>query len=83
MEGDLDASDVHSNTFAMQWPPGSRAIHEFPEVDRAGWFDLDTARRKLLAGQVEFVDRLFDLLGDNRNAPSTPGGSRAPRHGSR
>jgi predicted NUDIX family NTP pyrophosphohydrolase len=62
VEGDLDVSEVRSNTFAMEWPPRSGRTAEFPEVDRAGWFDLATARRKLLPGQVGFLDRLEELL---------------------
>ena len=38
LEGDLDADAVRSNTFAMQWPPRSGRMQEFPEVDRAEWF---------------------------------------------
>lgn len=58
IEGDLDASQIKSNTFTMEWPRGSGAQREFPEVDRADWFDLESARRKLVKGQVPFVDRL-------------------------
>jgi predicted NUDIX family NTP pyrophosphohydrolase len=61
VEGDVEVDEVHSNTFPMEWPPRSGRTQEFPEVDRAGWFDLDTARRKLLKGQVAFLDRLADL----------------------
>jgi predicted NUDIX family NTP pyrophosphohydrolase len=56
--GDLDVTEIQSNTFALEWPPGSGRIEEFPEVDRAEWFDVETARRKLVKGQVEFLDRL-------------------------
>jgi predicted NUDIX family NTP pyrophosphohydrolase len=63
LEGDADVSDVRSNTFEMEWPPRSGRTQEFPEVDRAGWFDLDTARRKLLRGQVGFLDRLTEIQG--------------------
>lgn len=62
LEGDLDVTGVRSNTFTMEWPPGSGATHEFPEIDRAGWFDLETARRRLLPGQVRFINRLSELL---------------------
>jgi predicted NUDIX family NTP pyrophosphohydrolase len=62
IEGDLDVSDVRSNTFEMEWPPRSGRTQEFPEVDRAGWFGFDEARRKLLRGQVGFLDRLEELL---------------------
>jgi len=57
--GDLDPATVVSNTFTMQWPPRSGTRQEFPEVDRAGWFDPDTAREKLLGAQCELVDRLL------------------------
>jgi predicted NUDIX family NTP pyrophosphohydrolase len=62
LQGHLDLGDVRSNTFTMEWPPGSGATREFPEVDRAGWFGLEFARRKLTAGQAGFIDRLSDLL---------------------
>ena len=60
--GDLDVSQVTSNTFEIEWPPRSGKMRKFPEVDRAGWFDLAMARRKLLPAQREFVDRLESLL---------------------
>ena len=62
VQGDVDVTDVRSNTFEMEWPPRSGRTQEFPEVDRAGWFDLETARTKLLRGQLGFIDRLSDLL---------------------
>lgn len=66
VEGDLDVAEVRSNTFTMEWPPRSGRTAEFPEVDRAGWFDVATAREKLVPGQVPFVDRLKELLGEGR-----------------
>jgi len=63
VEGDLDVSDVHSNTFELEWPPRSGRMQEFPEVDRAEWFDLETARRKLVKGQVALLDLLVERLG--------------------
>jgi predicted NUDIX family NTP pyrophosphohydrolase len=62
VEGDVDVRGVRSNTFEMEWPPRSGRTQEFPEVDRAGWFDPDEARRKLLRGQVGFLDRLAEQL---------------------
>ena len=62
VEGEVDVSDVRSNTFTMEWPPRSGRTAEFPEVDRAGWFDLETARRKLLRGQLGLLDRFAELL---------------------
>jgi predicted NUDIX family NTP pyrophosphohydrolase len=60
-EGDLDAAAVRSNTFTMEWPPRSGRTAEFPEIDRAAWFDVETAREKLLSAQVELLDRLQPL----------------------
>ena len=62
-EGDCDAERIVSNTFSMEWPPRSGRTAEFPEVDRAGWFDLPTARRKINPAQVGFLDQLEELLG--------------------
>ena len=57
--GDLDPAAITGGSFTMEWPPRSGRRQEFPEVDRAGWFDPDTARQKLLAAQAELVDRLL------------------------
>ena len=57
-EGDCDPEAVHSNTFTMEWPPRSGRQQEFPEIDRAEFFDLATAREKLLASQVPLLDEL-------------------------
>ena len=57
-EGDLDADAISSGTFPLEWPPRSGRVQEFPEIDRAGWFDLATARTKLVKAQLPFLDRL-------------------------
>jgi predicted NUDIX family NTP pyrophosphohydrolase len=64
LEGDLDATAISSNTFMFEWPPRSGKRIEIPEVDRAEWFDLDTARVKINVGQVPLLDRLGELLGN-------------------
>jgi predicted NUDIX family NTP pyrophosphohydrolase len=56
--GDLDTSTVRSNTFEMEWPPRSGRRQTFPEIDRAEWFGLAQARKKLLPAQTAFLDRL-------------------------
>ena len=61
-EGDCDASAVKSNTFLMEWPPGSGRQQEFPEVDRAGWFSVSVAKEKILKGQSGFLDELIQIL---------------------
>ena len=59
VEGDFPVAELKSNTFEMEWPPKSGKKNQFPEVDRAGWFCPADARRKILPGQVEFIDRLL------------------------
>ena len=54
--------NIQSNTFTMEWPPKSGRMQEFPEVDRAEWFPLEEARRRILPGQVPFLDRLLALV---------------------
>jgi predicted NUDIX family NTP pyrophosphohydrolase len=61
-EGDFDPGALDSNTFSMEWPPRSGKEREFPEVDRAEWFDLATAREKIIPAQAEFLDRLLEVL---------------------
>ena len=63
VDGDCDAAAIRSNNFTLEWPPRSGRIEEFPEVDRAGWFDLAAARRKINAGQSALLDHLQRLLG--------------------
>jgi predicted NUDIX family NTP pyrophosphohydrolase len=63
-EADFDPATLASNTFAMEWPPRSGKQQEFPEVDRAEWFDLETAREKILPAQAELLDRLLEAIRD-------------------
>ena len=58
VEGDLDAAAIVSNTIRMEWPPKSGKFVAFPEVDRAGFFDLPTARVKMNPAQVAFLEEL-------------------------
>lgn len=61
-EADFDATSIRSMTFTLEWPPRSGRKQEFPEVDRACWFSLADARRKLLPAQVELIDRLESIV---------------------
>lgn len=63
VEGDLDASKVNSNLFSMEWPPHSGKTQEFPEVDKAEWFDIETAKQKINQGQIALLRKLEELLG--------------------
>jgi predicted NUDIX family NTP pyrophosphohydrolase len=63
VEAEFDPAQLASNTFTMEWPPRSGTQQEFPEVDRAEWFDLETAREKILPAQAELLDRLLERIG--------------------
>ncbi|MEM6519415.1 MAG: NUDIX domain-containing protein [Cyanobacteria bacterium P01_D01_bin.71] len=57
-EGNCDPTQIHSNTFALEWPPKSGKIQEFPEVDRADWFTLTQAPHYLLKAQLPLLESL-------------------------
>ena len=65
-ESDCDSSSMISNTFSMEWPKGSGRLQEFPEVDRAEWFDILEAARRILPGQRGFLDELYEKLTGER-----------------
>jgi predicted NUDIX family NTP pyrophosphohydrolase len=62
LRGDLDAREISSNTFMLEWPPRSGNEIEIPEVDRAEWFSLEVAREKINAGQLPLLERLGGSL---------------------
>jgi predicted NUDIX family NTP pyrophosphohydrolase len=61
--GDWDERELRCNTFEIEWPPRSGRLQTFPEIDRAQFFAIDEARRKLNPAQVELIDRLLARLG--------------------
>ena len=63
IEADCDPAQVRSNLFAMEWPPKSGRTQQFPEVDRAEWFPITEARKRIIAMQVKFLDQLVSVLG--------------------
>ena len=63
---DLNASAVKSNTLSVEWPCGSGSMREFPEVDRAGWFKIDSARHKILKSQLDLLDQLEQSVASRR-----------------
>lgn len=62
LQAEFDATAIRSNEFEMEWPRGSGVWRSFPEVDRAEWVNVETARSKLVRGQVAFPDRLVEYL---------------------
>lgn len=63
LEADVDLEKFKSNMFETEWPPKSGKKQEFPENDKAAWVPLGMARKKLVKGQVVFVDKLMERLG--------------------
>ena len=53
---------VASNEFTLEWPRNSGIVRSYPEIDRAGWFPLAEASRKLVSGQVPILKALADVL---------------------
>ena len=62
VEGDIDLTNFKSNTFSMEWPPKSGHMQDFPENDRAAWFEISEAQQKVFPAQAPFFDRLAQHL---------------------
>lgn len=62
LEKDLDEAKVMSNTFTLEWPRNSGRVQEYPEIDKAGWFDIEQAKKKILKGQIGFIDKLVEII---------------------
>lgn len=62
IEQDLDANNIASNTFDIEWPPKSGKMQSFPEIDRGGWFDFEAAIEKLNPAQVSFIRELVSKI---------------------
>ncbi len=65
--GDIEVSVIASNTFEMEWPPRSGRKAVFPEVDRADWFFMKTAREKILPGQLPLLDAFESMFSMKRS----------------
>jgi len=70
VEGNLDTTAIKSNTVTMEWPPRSSQQVEFPEIDRAEFFDLQTARAKINPAQVALLNELTKLTLGNASRNS-------------
>jgi predicted NUDIX family NTP pyrophosphohydrolase len=63
LQADFDLSGFSSNQFEMEWPPRSGQRQRFPEIDRIAYFDVTTARRKILPGQRPFIEEVVERFG--------------------
>jgi predicted NUDIX family NTP pyrophosphohydrolase len=61
VEGDIDHETITSNLFEMEWPPKSGKKQSFPEIDRAGWFEVEEAKLKVNVAQVGLIEELESL----------------------
>ncbi|MBP1747659.1 MAG: phosphohydrolase [Deltaproteobacteria bacterium] len=62
IEGDCDPLGMKSNTFTVEWPPRSGKMAEFPEADRIEWFDIESAKSKIIKGQKGFIEEFEDFI---------------------
>jgi predicted NUDIX family NTP pyrophosphohydrolase len=62
IEKDIDASKIKSNRFQLEWPPGSGKMIEVPEVDKAEWFNYETAKQKINVAQIPLLDEMLEVI---------------------
>ena len=72
IEADCDPAQVRSNLFSMEWPPKSGQKKDFPEVDRAQWFNIPEARKRILVAQIGLIDQLISILTVKEREPPQP-----------
>ena len=86
-EGDFDSASLKSNTFAIEWPPHSGRVAQFPEVDRAAWCSIGEATEKEASGQRPIIAALAEKLGvkgpDVADLGAADGRLRSPAEGLR
>ncbi|NMB86175.1 MAG: RNA pyrophosphohydrolase [Methanosaeta sp. PtaB.Bin018] len=58
LEKDLDETKIVSNKFRIELPKGSGIIREYPEIDKASWFGINIAMKKIQKGQSDLIRRL-------------------------
>jgi predicted NUDIX family NTP pyrophosphohydrolase len=65
-KGDCDPGAIVSNTFRIEWPPRSGRLMDFPEIDRAEFYDVAVASRKIKAAQTALIDELQSVVEPKR-----------------
>ncbi len=60
VNGNIDATNIKSNTFPLEWPPKSGKFMEVPEVDRGGWFSIEVAKQKILPSLSSLLEDLVE-----------------------
>jgi predicted NUDIX family NTP pyrophosphohydrolase len=62
IKGNINASEIKSNLFELEWPPKSGKKQRFPEVDKADWFTIPLAKEKINPAQIALIDELASIL---------------------
>lgn len=62
LEKDLDEAKIVSSKFRIEWPKRSGITREYPEIDKASWFGINTAMKKIQKGQSDFINRLVSAI---------------------
>jgi len=58
IEGDIDPQKIKSISFEIEWPPRSGKMKSFPEIDKAAWFQLSDAQKKIIEAQSALIKEL-------------------------
>lgn len=61
LKADVNVGNIKSNLFEMEWPPRSGKKQSFPEVDRAEWFPIEEAKKKIVPGQIPIIEQLEQI----------------------
>ena len=64
LEKNIDIPTISSNYFEIEWPPKSKQLKQFPEVDKGEWFNTTSAKQKINPSQVAFIEELMQKVGD-------------------
>ena len=62
VEGQVDAENIVSNTFKLEYPYKSGKWIMVPEVDKAAWFSVKEAKEKINPAQAELIEDLVKKL---------------------
>jgi len=70
IEWDVTLHEFKSNLFEMEWPPHSGKKQSFVEVDKAAWFPIAAAKKKIIPGQIAIIEELQLILNKNNSGLS-------------
>ena len=62
VEGEVDMTNIKSNTFPLEWPPKSGKYIEVPEVDKGDWFTIEMAKQKILPSLSPLLEDLIENI---------------------